>query len=210
MEELVELLRLDPQDGRGGIDHPLREHVHCHVEGRCAGALAHPGLQHPQPPVLDGELDVLHIGVVLLEVVPDSVELVVDLGHGSLERRKVLVLLVFGGLVERVGGADARHHILALGVGQPLAVEPVVAGGRISGEGHAGGRGVAHVAKDHRLDVDRGPPVVGDALDAAVRHGALTVPRAEDSADSAPQLLLGVVGEVLAQDLPHLELEALG
>ena len=122
----------------------------------------------------------------------------------------MLVLLVLGVLVERVRGTDPRDHVLALRVGQPLAVELVVAGRRVAGEGHAGRRVITHVAKDHGLDVDRGAPVVGDALDAAIGNGALAVPRREDSTNSAPQLLARVVREVLAQNLLDLGLEARG
>ena len=117
-----------------------------------------------------------------------------------------LVLLGLARLVDGVGGADAGHHVLALGVDQPLAVELVLAGGRVAGEGDAGAGVVAHVAEHHGLDVDRGAPLVGDPLDAAVGDGALAVPALEHRADAAPELLHGVVGEVLAQDFLHLGL----
>ena len=48
---------------------------------------------------------------------------------------------------------------------------------------------VALVAEDHLLDVDRGAPVVGDAVDAPVGRGALAVPRVEDGADGLLELL---------------------
>ena len=35
--------------------------------------------------------------------------------------------------------ADARHHVFALGVDQEFAIEQLFAGGRIAGEGDAGG-----------------------------------------------------------------------
>ena len=59
----------------------------------------------------------------------------------------------------------------------------------------AGGRGLAAVAEDHRLDVDGGAPVVGDAVQLAVGLRALVVPGLEDGADRSPELLLRVVGE---------------
>ena len=123
---------------------------------------------------------------------------------------QVLVLLVLGGVVDRARGADAGHDVLALGVDQPLAVELVVAGGRVAGEGHAGGGGVAHVAEDHGLDVDGGAPVVGNALDPAVGDGLLAVPALEHGRDAAPQLLPSGRPGRLAEVLLDQVLELLG
>jgi hypothetical protein len=217
MEQLVELFRLDPQNGGPLVDATLAQHVHGHVQGRGAGALAGSGLEHPEATLLDGELDVLHVLVVVLEVAADVEELLVDLRHGPFEGVQMLVLLVLGVLVDGVGRAGAGDHVLALGIDQPLTVELVVAGRGVAGEGHAGGRGVTHVAEHHGLDVDCGPPLVRDALDAAVGDGALAVPRREDGADATPQLLHGIVGEILAQNLldgvletPRQRLQILG
>ena len=58
-----------------------------------------------------GELHVLHVFVVLLELLGDAVELVVDLGHIALH------------LGDRLRRADAGDHVLALRVDQVLAVE---------------------------------------------------------------------------------------
>ena len=121
----------------------------------------------------------------------------------------MLVLLVLGLFVERIGRADAGHHVLALGIDQPLAVELVLAGGRVAGEGHAGGRGVAHVAEDHALHVAGGAPLAGNALDLAIGNGAAAVPTLEHGADGPPKLLLRIVGEGPAQHLLHLLLELL-
>ena len=53
-----------------------------------------------------------------------------------------------------------------------------VAGGRVAGEGDAGGRVVAEVAEDHRLHVDRGAEVVAGCRARAGSDGARVVPRA--------------------------------
>ena len=57
---------------------------------------------------------------------------------------------------------------------------------------------VAAVSEDHRLDVDRGSPFVGNVVELAVRLRALVVPGAEDGADRAPELLARIVGKVVA------------
>ena len=210
VEEFIELLGFDAHDGGLFVDEPLVQHVHRHVQRGGAGALADAALQHPELAFLDGELDVEHVGEVLFERGTDGVELLVGLGHGVLHAHEVLVLLVLRVVVDRARGADAGHDVFALGVHQPLAVELVVAGGRVAGEGHAGGGGVAHVAEHHRLDVDRGAPLVRNAFDAAVGDGLLAVPALEHGRDAAPQLCHRVVRERFAEVFTNQFLERFG
>ena len=92
-------------------DELLVGHVHGHVERRGRCALAGPRLQHVKRAVLDGELHVLHVAVVFLKFFSNFFELPVDLGHQ---------LLHFGQVHRR---ADARDHVLALGVDQIVAIE---------------------------------------------------------------------------------------
>ena len=97
------------------------------------------------------------------------------------------------------GGADARHHVFALGVGQKFAEQLLLAGGRIPGEGNAGAAVVTHVAEGHGLDVDGSAPGIGNVVLTTVNVGAGVVPGAEHGLDGAHQLLLGVGGEIHAQ-----------
>ena len=185
VQDLVEVLRphplhrLGPRDADGGI---LGEGHGDAQRGR-AGALAHPGLEHPEPAALDGELAIEHVAVVAFQPFEDEGQLGVggreDLGHG----------------VERERGADAGHDVLALCVDQEVAVGPGGAGGRIPGEGDAGAGLLVAVAEHHRLDVDRCPEIVGDVLTAPIGLGPRRLPRPEDRFDGSPQLLSGVLGE---------------
>src|SRR5205823_2460551 len=113
-------------------------------------------------------------------------ELLVDLREAVFERG------------ERLGVADAGHHVLALRVDEEVAVRALLAGGRVAGEADAGARVVVAVAEHHRLDVHRGTEVVRDALARAVGAGPGAVPRLEDRFDGAPQLLLRLLRERLA------------
>jgi hypothetical protein len=99
--------------------------------------------------------------------------------------------------------ANAGDDVLALRVDQELAIIGVLAGRRIARERHAGRRGIAHIAEHHRLDVDRGAPVAGDIVEAAIDLGALGLPRAEHRADRAPELVVHVLREGLAPQLLH-------
>ena len=91
--------------------------------------------------------------------------------------------------------ADAGDDVLALGVLQVVAVHPLVAGGRVTGEGDARAGVVAAVAEHHGLDVDRRARTVGDALLSAVEHRALGVPRVEDRSHRQLELLARVLWE---------------
>ncbi len=188
VEDLLEVLTGDALDGLGvgQADGPLGHHVDGHAQGGPAGALAHPGLEHPQLALLDGELGVAHVAVVVLELGEDPEQLLVDLRELVGQGR------------ERLGVADAGDHVLALGVDEEVAVLPLGPGGRVPGEPHAGAGLVVAVAEDHGLDVDGGAEVVGDPLPHAVGDGPGTVPRGEDGLDGAAQLLVGILGEGLA------------
>ena len=112
VEHLVEVLAGDPLERLllGQLDGPLPDHVDRHPERGPAGALAHPGLEHPQLALLDGELGVAHVPVVGLEAGEDGQQLGVDRRELVLQGR------------ERLGVPDAGHHVLALGVDQEVAV----------------------------------------------------------------------------------------
>ena len=188
VEDRVEVVLGDARDGLGLGDPEVARahHVDGHLEGGGAGALAHPGLEHPELALLDGELGVAHVAVVRLEAGEDLEQLGVDLGELLLQLR------------DGLGVADAGHHVLALRVDQEVAVGALGAGGGVAGEADAGARVVVAVAEDHGLHVDGGAEVVRDVLALAVRDGAGPVPAAEHGLDGAAQLLGRLLGEGLA------------
>ena len=95
-------------------------------------------------------------------------------------------------------GADAGHHVLALGIDEKLAIEALLAGRGVAGEGDPGGGGVAHIAEHHGLHVDGRAPMLRNAVQAAIGDGALVHPGAEHRPDGAPQLRMRVLRERLA------------
>ena len=101
--------------------------------------------------------------------------------------------------LERFGRADSGNHVLALRVHEELAVDALLAGRRVAREAHAGGGAVALVAEDHLDDVHRGAEVVRDVVRAAVDLRARRLPRVEDGADGAAQLLARVLRERAAE-----------
>ncbi len=138
-EELVDLGGLDPGERLFLRDQAFLDHVDGDPDGGRGGPLGRARLEHVQLAALDRELEVLDVAVVLLELLADPLELGVDLGHVGLH------------LGDLRSGPDAGDDVLALGVGQVLAEQDLLAGVRVAGERDAGARVVAHVAEDHRL-----------------------------------------------------------
>src|SRR5207245_9087602 len=127
----------------------------------------------------------------------DFLELLVDRRH---------VLLELSDFLRR---ADASDDVFALSIDEVLAVEDLLAGGRVAGEGDTGAAVVAHVAEHHRADVRRRAPLVRDAVLPAIDDGPLIHPRAEYRPDRLPHLFHGIVGEVLARSFLDRLLAAL-
>ena len=188
---------LDAPEGGIDVDDPLVHHVHRHLHGGGGGALSRAGLQEEELLSLDGELDVLHVREVGLELLLDGIELGEDGGHG-LGQGLACGLLTLRELLtgQGKGGVGAGHDIFALGIGKPLAEEDLGPVHRVAGEAHTGGAALAHIAEDHGLDVHRGAHVIGQALGAPVVAGTGVVEALEDRVDRQPKLLLGIFGEV--------------
>jgi hypothetical protein len=194
-QQLVELLGIDAQERVLPADQLLAHHLDGDADGGVAGPLSDAALQHVERALLDGELDVHHVAVVALEGAADGEQLGVDRGVVALE------------LADRQRRAGTGDDVLALRVHQVLAVEEVLAGRGIAGEGDAGPGVLAEVAEDHRLHVDGGAPRLGDAVQLAVEVRAIVVPRAEHGADGAPELGVRILGELDAAPLADGRLE---
>lgn len=183
VQELIELRRIDAAHGLLAGDEALLDHLDGDAQGGGGGSLAHAGLEHPELALLDGELDVAHVAIVILERQEHALELLAC----GLKPRSGLEI------GDGLGVANAGDDVLALGVDQKVAVELLGAVGRVAGEGDAGRRGLALVAKSHGLDVDGGAELVGDAVLLAVNAGALVHPAAKDGLDGKAKLELRIV-----------------
>ena len=206
MQQLVERGRVDAGDRLLLRDQLVPRHLDGDLERRLGGALAGAGLQHPQFAALDGEFEILHVAVVLFQPVGDVDERLERVRHQLLQRR----LVGAGGNARRLGDvlrrADAGDDILALRIHQELAIEHLFAGRRIAGEGDAGGRGVAHIAEHHGLDIDRRAPAFGNVVQAPIGDGAVVHPARKHGADRAPELLVRILRKRLAEFLLDLGL----
>ena len=194
-QQLVELVGFHATQGFPLVDQPFLHHIHRDRDGGETGAFPYAALQHPKGAALDGEFDVLHILVMGFQRIADPDQLMVGVRHLVLQ------------LLDRLGGSYPRHDVLALGVDQIFAVEPLLAGGGIAAESDPRGAVVAHVAVDHGLHVDGGAPFVRDIVQLPVHRCPFVVPRAEHGPDGSPELLAGIVGEVGARARLDLGLE---
>jgi len=79
-QELVQLVGLDAGQGFLFANELLLDHVHGDLNGRESRPFPDPALEHIKLPLLDGELDVHHVGIVLLQDVADLFQLGVGLG----------------------------------------------------------------------------------------------------------------------------------
>mmetsp|Transcript_21841 Transcript_21841/g.51908 ORF Transcript_21841/g.51908 Transcript_21841/m.51908 type:complete len:215 (+) Transcript_21841:130-774(+) len=162
-------------------------------------ALPRAGLQHVELALLDCKLDVLHVPVMVLQLVPNVFQLAEDPGHHLLQRRQVAAMGLASLDRQLLGCSDAGHNVLTLGVDQELSVEILGAVGRIAGEGNSRGAVVAHVAEDHRLNVHGRAPLLRDVMQLPVGLGPLVHPGTKNSAHSAPELLLWILRELLPE-----------
>ena len=168
---------VDRRQRRPLVEQPLGDRVDGEADRGLRRALGAPRLQHEEAVLLDRELGVLHVAVVGLERAQDLEQLGVRGGHHV------------GHLGQVARGADAGDDVLALGVDEEVAARLGPAGDLVAGEGDARARALALVAEDHLLDVDRGAPVLGDAVDPPVLDRAGAAPGVEDGADRGPQLV---------------------
>ena len=185
--QLRELRAVHAHEGLVHRDDALIDQLDRDAERRPGRALAHAGLQHPQLAPLDRELDVAQVAVVQLEPMHDVHELRV---RGRVDCLEVL---------QRHRVADAGDDVLALGIGQVVAVDATRTRARVARERHAGAGAGAGVAERHRLHVDRRAEVVRDALLPAVEPRAVGVPRREHGHDREVELLVRVLRERLAR-----------
>ena len=147
--------------------HHLDSDAYCCVRSSLASAC----LQHEEFAVFNGELNVLHLLVVLLKLGADLHEMRESLREFNFHLR------------DRLGRSNTCNHIFALRVYEEVAVEHILASGVVARERNASTGICSHVAVRHRLHIDRGAVESGDAFDAAILDRLVTVPRTEHRLD---------------------------
>ena len=185
MQQLVERGGIDASDRLVPADQTLAGHIDGDAQCRGRSPFARACLQHIERAALHGELQVLHVTVMPLKDVADTFKRRVGPRQRRFHRR---LIRSCAPPRHRLRGADARHDVLALRIGQVLTIEDVLARRWIAGEAHAGGAAFSHVAEHHRLDADRRAPLNRDVIKPPVGVGARVRPGCEHRRNRAPQL----------------------
>ena len=136
--------------------------------------------------MLEGELDVLDVFEVILELRAQPLQLAVDLGEPSFATFHHR---------DRFGRACAGDDVFALRIGEDVAVQNSLPGTAITRERDAGAAIVSHVAVYHGDDVHGGAETVGDIVNLAIVFRAARMPALEDRFDRSPELLLRIIRE---------------
>ena len=134
VQQLVERGRLDAADRLVAADHALPRPCRTAIfSAAWAVRLPVRVCSIHSLPLLDRELDVLHVAVVRLELLAHLRELGEDLRHHLFHRRQRRAVGLLAGERQVLRRADAGDDVLALGVDQVLAVEllPPVDGSRV-------------------------------------------------------------------------------
>ncbi len=168
--------RCHPSQRLGIVDKAVTAQLQGQAHRGLCGTLRRPRLQQPQRPVLNGELDLLHVGGESLQRPGGADQFVVDGGLLVAQRG------------DRFDVDRAGYHVVPLTAPQPLAELRVGAGHRVSRKNNAGtGIGV-DVAEDHGLHHRRGAAPVVEPVMGAIGGGARRAPRREHSLDRGAQL----------------------
>ena len=169
----------------------LIDQLRGYAESRGGGTLTHTSLEHPQLAALNGELNVTHVLVVSLQFAHDRQELFVGFGILVSEFRK------------RLRVSDARNNVFTLRVHEVITVNTRVPGRGVAGEANTGAGGLPHVSKHHRLNVDSGAQVIGNAFAATVNLRAFSVPGAEHGFHSHVHLGARILRELFPGLVQH-------
>ena len=171
------------------VDQTFIYHIHRNIDGGFSSSLSVSGLQHEQFPVLNGELHVLHICIVLLQLGSNLFELCIHFREG---------LCHLGNLLRR---PDAGYHVFALCVDQEFTVEDIFSRRRVSGEGNAGAGIIPFVSEHHGLYVDSSSQILRDVVQFSVQDRPVISPGTEDRFDGFHQLLLRILREFASENL---------
>ena len=136
------------------------QQIHSNLHHCSTCALTITCLQEPQLALLYGELHILHIAIVLLQFVLQSIQFLVELGHCLLHRRILGCTLLLRdactlcpalrtNLCNLLRCADTGYNVLTLSVDQILTVEEVLTVTSVTAEANTCCGCLAHVAEHH-------------------------------------------------------------
>ena len=220
MQKFIELLRLTAEDSCFLVDHTFVKEVHSnlHHSGTCT--LTVTCLEEPELAFLYGELHVLHIVIVVLQLILESVELLVKLRHSLFHRRILSYALLLRDastlspalrtdLCNLLWCTDTSYYVLTLCIDKILTIEKVLTITCVTREANTSSRSFTHVTEYHRHHRNGSTPLIRNTFHLTVEDSALVHPRTEHGADSTPKLIDRIGREILTSLLLDSSLEEL-
>ena len=210
VEQLVQFLRLAAHDSLFLADDAFAYEVHSNLHHGRTGTLAVTGLEEPEFAFLYGELHILHVAVVVLELLLDGVEFGIKSWHSLFHRRILAGALFLADTLKccptaaafqcnLLRSTDTCYHVFTLCVDKVLTVEEVLARCGVAAEANTGSGGLAHVTEYHSHNGNSGSPLIRNSFHLTVEDRTLVHPAAEYGTDSAPELLDRIVREIFAR-----------
>ena len=148
--------------------------------------------------LFNGELQILHIAIMFFKAGTHFVQLGKYFRHFLLQRFALYPAIYpcFGGKRQR--RPNTGHNILALGIDQKFAIKQVFTCGRVTGKGHAGSTIIAHIAKDHCLNIYRCSPGGRNIVQLAIGNRPVIHPAGKYRPDCPPKLFHRILGKDFA------------
>ena len=207
VQQFVELLWLATHNSSLLINEAFLNEVHSNLHHCSTCTLTVTCLEEPKLTLLNGELHILHIVIVLLQLVLKSIQLLIQLWHSLFHRRilsNALLLrdtctlspTLWTNLCNLLWCADTSNNVLTLCIDKVLTIEEVFTITSITREANTCSRCVAHVTEYHCHNRNGCTPLVRNSFHLTIQDSTLVHPRTEHSADSTPQLCDWVLWEI--------------
>ena len=174
--------------------------VHSDLHHSCSGTFTVTGLQEPEFAFLYGELHVLHIAVVVLKLLLNTVEFFIQFWHSLFHRRILACTLSLADTLQfspttatfkcdLLRGTDTGYNVLTLCINKIFTIEQILTCGGVTAEANTCCGCLTHISEYHCHNAYGCSPFVWNSFHLTIEDSALVHPAAEYSADSAPQLL---------------------
>ena len=164
MQKLVQRFGFNSENSLFRGYHTFAYQVTGNLQSGRRSSLSVSCLQEIQFAFFYGKFHILHVPVVSFQFICDFYKLFIAF-------RKILFQTG-----DRLGSPDSGNNIFALCINQIFTVDPSRSGRRVPCKSNSRSGCVSHIAEYHGLYVDRGSPVSGDVIHAAVHDSALIIP----------------------------------
>ena len=220
MQQFIKFLWLTTEDSSLLVDHTLVEEIHgyLHHSGTCTLTIT--CLEEPELTFLYGELHILHIMIVVLQLILQRIQLLVKFRHSLFHRRIFSNTLLLRdactlspalrtNLSNLLWRTDTSHYVLTLCIDEILTIEEILAITSIAREANTSSRSITHITEYHRHHRHGCTPLCRNAFHLAIENSTLIHPTIEYCADGTPKLIHRIVREILASLLLDSRLKCL-